>query len=155
MAKETFKIEWDGHEYEHKQRSEDWFWAVGVIAVSLTVVAIIFNDIIFGILILLSAFSLSLFINRPPETVHMILTEQGITRGSVKYPFSTLHSFWIDEQHPHQKILLRSQKLLMPYITIPLGGGNPERIQQALVRFIPEEFHTTSIAEKLLEYLGF
>jgi hypothetical protein len=155
MAKETFKIEWDGHEYEHKQRSEDWFWAVGVIAISLAIAAIIFSDIIFGILILLSAFSLCLFINRPPETVHVILNEQGITRGKVQYPFSTLHSFWIDEQHPHQKILLRSQKLLMPLITIPLGNADAERVQKTLVRFIPEEFHTTPVAEKLLEYLGF
>lgn len=155
MARETFKIEWNGHEYEHKQRSQDWFWAVGVVAVALAVAAIIFNDIIFGILILLSAFSLSLFINRPPETVHIVLDEQGITRGKVQYPFSTLHSFWIDENHPHQKILLRSQKLLMPLITIPLGGGDAERIQKTLSRFIPEEFHTTPLVEKILEYLGF
>jgi hypothetical protein len=155
MARDTFKIEWDGHEYEHKERSDDWYWAVGVIAVSCAVVAIIFSDIIFGILILLSAFSLSLFINRPPETVHIILDEKGITRGKVRYPFSTLHSFWIDEEHPHQKIFLRSQKLLMPLITIPLGSGDADRIQKTLLKFIPEEFHTMPIAEKVLEYLGF
>jgi len=155
MARDTFKIEWDGHEYEHKERSQDWYWAVGVVAVALAVAAIIFSDVIFGILILVATFSLSLFINRPPETVHIILDEKGITRGKVHYPFATLHSFWIDEQHPHQKILLRSQKLLMPLITIPLGGGDPERIQKTLLRFIPEEFHTTPLVEKLLEYLGF
>jgi hypothetical protein len=155
MARDTFKIEWDGYEYEHKQRSQDWFWAVGVIAVALAVAAVIFNDIIFGILILVSAFSLCLFINRPPEIVHVVLNETGIICGKVFYPFSTLHSFWIDEEHSHQKIFLRSQKLLMPLITVPLGNADAERIQKTLVRFIPEEFHTTPVAEKLLEYLGF
>jgi hypothetical protein len=155
MARDTFKIEWDGHEYEHKERSQDWFWAVGVVAVALAIVAIIFSDVIFAILILLSAFSLSLFINRPPETVHVVLNEKGITIGKVQYQFSTLHSFWIDEEHPHQKILLRSQKLLMPLITVPIGTGDIDRIQKTLVRFIPEEFHRTPVVEKLLEYLGF
>src|SRR3990167_9481497 len=102
MPQPSFKIEWDAHEYEHKERSSDWFWAVGIISVSVAIASVIFGNIIFGILVLISAFALSLFINRPPSTLHIIVDEKGVTRGKIRYPFSTLQSFWIDTEHPHK-----------------------------------------------------
>ncbi len=155
MAKQTFRIEWDAHEYEHKERSSDWFWAVGIIAVALAIATIIFGDVIFGILILISTCSLALFINRPPETIHVVVNEHGIARGSTLYPYSTLKSFFVDELHPHKKIILHSQKLLMPLIVIPLGDTDPERIHNLLLRVLPEEPLRLPLIETLLEYLGF
>ncbi|MBX4181620.1 hypothetical protein KW807_02035, partial [Candidatus Parcubacteria bacterium] len=114
MNKQSFKLEWDAHEYEHKERTQDWFWAVGILSVAIAVVSIILGNTIFGILVLISAFSLALFINRPPETLHVVVDEHGITRGKVHYPYETLESYWIDVEHPHNKILVKSQKLLMP-----------------------------------------
>src|SRR3989344_8453929 len=107
MPRPPFKIEWDAHEYEHKERSSDWFWAVGIVSVSLAVAAIILGNIILGILILISAFALSLFANRPPNILRIVVDEKGVTRGRVRYPYSALESFWIDTEHLHKKIILR------------------------------------------------
>src|SRR3989344_5061101 len=90
MPQPSFKIEWDAHEYEHKERSPDWFWAVGIISVSVAIASVIFGNIIFAILVIISAFSLSLFINRPPENAHMVIDERGITKNRTHYPYSTL-----------------------------------------------------------------
>ena len=157
MAKaSTLHIEWDAHEYEHKERTQDWFWAVGIITVSLSIVSIIFGNIIFGILILISAFSLSLFINRPPETIHSLIDDRGIVKGRVRYPYDTLDIFWVDEDHPHKKIILRSKKTLMPLIVIPIGNSiDPERLRDILAEYLPEERISLPLVEKLLEYLGF
>ncbi len=156
MAKDSFRIEWDAHEYEHKVRTEDWYWAVAIITGAIAIACIIFGNIIFGILIVISAFSLALFINRPPETIHIVIDEKGITRGKIRYPYSTLHSFWIDIEHPHNKILLRSQKTFMPLILIPLNPSiEPEKLQRTLLRYMPEEYYSLPLTEKLLEYLGF
>lgn len=155
MAKAPFKLEWDAHEYEHKVRSSDWFWAMGIITISAAVASIIFGNIIFAILILVAVFSLSLFINRPPESIHVVIDENGITRGHVRYPYKTLHSFWIDEDHPHRKIILRSHKLLMPLIIVPMADTDAEKLRHTLARYIPEEFQSLPFTEKLLEYLGF
>jgi len=152
----TFEIEWEAHEYEHKERDPDWFWAVGIITLSLVVASIIFGNIILGILILLSSFSLSLFINRHPETIHIVVDDLGVTKGQIRYPFETLHSFWIDIEHPHKKIILKSKKLLMPLIIIPLSSDiDPNRLEKTLLRFLPEEFARLPLAETVLEYLGF
>ena len=157
MARQqSFRIEWDAHEYEHKERSQDWFWAVGIVTFAVALVSVIFGNIIFAILILTAAFSLALFINRPPETLHVIIDEKGVTRGNVRYPYDSLISFWIDIEHPHKKILLRSNKLLMPLIVVPLGEEvDVEQLDETLSKFLKEEYHSLPFVEKVLEYLGF
>ena len=35
------KIVWEVMEYEHKDRAPDWYWAVGIIALSSAVIAIV------------------------------------------------------------------------------------------------------------------
>ena len=156
MPRQSFKFEWDAHEYEHKERSSDWFWAVGIVSFSLAIASIILGNIIFGLLILISAFALALFINRPPETTHVLVNEKGITRGKIFYPYSALESYWIDTEHPHKKIILRSKKLLMPLIIVPLGAdASLDELDDALVRSLSREYHSLPFVEKILEYLGF
>ena len=156
MPRANFQIEWEANEYEHKERSQDWYWAVGIIAISVAVASVIFGNIVFGILILVSAFALSLYVNRVPEKTKVIVNERGITKNKVLYPYGSLESFWIDIDHPHKKILLRSRKIFMPLIVIPLADEvDPYRLERTLTNFIPEEFHVLPLVERLLEYLGF
>ncbi|MDP2642101.1 MAG: hypothetical protein Q8P21_02325 [bacterium] len=156
MPRPNFKIEWDAHEYEHKERSPDWFWAVGIIAISIAIASVIFGNIIFGILVLIGAFALSLFANRPPGTIHIVVDERGVTRAKVRYPYDTLESFWIDTDHPHNKIIIRSKKMFMPLIIVPLGESvDVEELHENLSQFLAEEYHSLPLVEKMLEYLGF
>lgn len=156
MSQPSFKIEWDAHEYEHRERSADWFWVVGIISVSITVVSIILGNIILGILILIGAITLSIFAKRPPKTLHVIIDQKGIAREKTLYPYETLQSFWIDTEHPHKKIILKSKKLLMPLIIIPLeDNADLEEVREKLSLYITEEYHSLPFIELVLEYLGF
>ena len=156
MPQPSLRTEWNAHEYEHKQRSPDWFWAVGIVSISIAIAAVIFGNIIFGILVLISAFALSLFVNRPPNTLHIVIDGKGITKDKIRYPYSTLESFWIDTEHPHKKIILRSQKMFMPLIVIPLGDeADVEQLHENLSLFLSEELHRLPFVERILEYLGF
>jgi hypothetical protein len=155
VAKQTFKLEWDAHEYEHKERSSDWYWAVGIVAVSGAIASIIFGNVIFALLILLCVFSLTLHINNPPDVIQVMVNEYGITRDDTLYPYHSLHSFWVDEEHPHRKVILKSKKLLMPLIVIPLGEMDGDEVREILLKQLPEEFLSLPFLEKLLEYFGF
>ena len=156
MAQADLRLEWHAHEYEHKERTQDWFWAVGIITVSVAVASIIFGNIIFGIFIIIAAFTLSLYINRHPETINMKIDTKGIARNKIYYPFETLHSYCIDIEHPHKKILLRSKKMFMPLIIIPLGDEvDSEKVKKILGEYLPEEIHQLPFIESILEYLGF
>lgn len=149
-------MEWDAHEHEHKERSSDWFWAMGIITISVAVVSVIFGNIIFAIFLLTAVFALALFINKVPETVHVIVDERGITRDRIHYPYSTLMTFWIDAEHSHPKILLSSEKIFMPLIVVPLNLDiNLEQLAENLSEHLSEKYHTLPFVEKVIEYLGF
>ena len=156
MGKSSFALEWDAHEYEHKERNPDWFWAAGIITLGLALAAFIFGNIIFGILIIVAAFSLAIFINRPPENIHVVVDERGLARGKILYPFETLEAFWIDTEHPHKKILLKSKKVFMPLIIVPLNSeADTKLLRDHLSKELREEYYSLPLVEKILEYLGF
>jgi hypothetical protein len=149
-------IAWQAPEYEPRERSTDWFWAVGIISIGLAVASIIMGNLLFGILIILASFTLSMFAARPPEILDVVIDEMGIRVGDRLYPYKGLESFWI-ETEGDQKILVKSQKLLMPYIVVPIPDGelDIEAIHRLLSAHIPEAFHAESPLEKILERLGF
>jgi hypothetical protein len=148
-------LRWNTLEYEHQERGSDWFWAVGILTVAIAITSIIFNNILFAIVIILSGFTLTLFAARHPKDVEIIIDEQGVGMDSYFYPYHSLESFWVDEHSKQPKILLKSQKLIMPYIVIPIEEVNPEQVRETLSEYLPEVFHTESNLHKLFEYLGF
>jgi hypothetical protein len=151
-----FRMEWEAHEHEHKERSSDWFWAVGIVTISLAVVSVIFGNIIFAIFLLTAVFALALFINKVPENVHVVVDERGVTRDNLHYPYSTLRTFWIDPEHAHPKILLSSEKIFMPLIVVPLDTSiNLEQLAENLSNHLAEKYHSLPFVEKVIEYLGF
>lgn len=149
-------MEWDAHEHEHKERSSDWFWAMGIVTISLAVVSVIFGNIIFAIFLLTAVFALALFINKVPDTVHVVVDERGVTKDKLHYPYSTLRTFWIDPEHSHPKILFSSEKIFMPLIVVPLDTSvNLEQLADNLSQHLSEKYHSLPFVEKMIEYLGF
>ena len=63
------QLEWRAFEHEHIHKSSDWFWALGIIAIAGAVTAIIFNNILFAIIILVGAFTLSVHAVKKPNLV--------------------------------------------------------------------------------------
>lgn len=148
-------LHWQAYEYEHIERSPDWFWAVGIISVAIAITAIIFNNVLFAILVLLAAFTLSLYASREPELMDIVLDEKGVHIDKYFYPYAHLESFWIDESGKASKILLKSQKLIMPYIVVPIDEIDPEKVRTFLRFELPEVPHSEPALQKMLEYLGF
>ncbi len=155
--KKIAPLHFQTYEYEPKERSVDWFWAVGIIAAAVAVTAIIFNNVLFGIVAILSGFALSLYAARPPEIVDVMIDEVGVRIHDKLYPYRSLESYWIEEHQRIPKLLIKSQKLLMPYIVVALNEEEAEahEIDEYLSRHLPEVFHTESVFEKILERLGF
>lgn len=155
--KKSNPLHWEAFEYEMRERSSDWFWAVGIITVAVAVTAIIFNNVLFAVVILLGGFVLSMYAAKPPRKIDVVIDEIGIRVDRHFFPFRSLESFWIDEHHHVPKMLVKSQRLIMPYISIPLDLDEVEAddVRRYTSRFIPEIFHGESIFEKILERLGF
>ncbi len=149
------KITWQAHEYIYTEKNTDWYWIVAIVTLSISIISILLSNIIFAILIIISAGTLTLFSSRKPELIHIEINQKSIIIGSIKYPFENLDSFWVEKNIGHERVILKSKKILMPFISVLIQGVSPEEVQKILLHHLPEEEQTESLLEKFLIYLGF
>ncbi len=151
------KLEWEALEYPYREKTPDWFWALGIIATAATVTAVIFGNILFAVLIVIGSFTLAMYAARAPRRLTFRITDRGVTVGPELHPYSTLHCFWVEDREgtEHDRILLKSNKFFSPQISIPLGGTNPETARSLLLRYLKEEEHKEGFSSKVLELFGY
>jgi hypothetical protein len=149
-------ISWQALEYKHKEKTNDWYWAVIIIAISIAITAFILGNGLFGILIIIGTATLIMFSTRGPEVINIKIDQRGLVVGKDLYPFATLEEFWVDitDDHNH-KILLKSKKTLMPLITIPLEEHHHLDVRELLLHYLPEKEMHEPLSHKIMERLGF
>lgn len=149
-------IRFKAHEYKHRPKRPDWFWALGIIAVAGAATALILGNVLFSLLILIGAFVVGLFAHRNPREFEFEINEKGVAVGKQLYPYQTLESFWISLTNPDEPLLiLQSKRLLMPYITVPLSNTDPQALRNLLIKYLKEEEHADSLSEQIAEWFGF
>ncbi len=148
-------ISWRAPEYIHTEKTSDWYWIVGIVTLSLAIIAVIFNDVIFAILIVVAVATLALYSSRPPKLLEIELTTTGIHDGDTYYPYDDLDSYWIETREVYPKIILKSKKKLMLFIVILIEDVHPLDVDDFLAQYLPKEEHREPLLEKVFLWLGF
>jgi hypothetical protein len=148
-------LHWKTIEYFHTEKGSDWFWALGIVSVSIAVIALILGNILFAVLILLAAFVLGMYATRKPHVVDVQIDRRGVTVGEYRYPYTSLESFGIVHYPDHSKLLIKSKKTFMPYITVIMLDIDPDEVAHYLEEYLPEDEHYESFSERFMEFLGF
>jgi hypothetical protein len=149
------KIEWTALEYEEKERSKDWFWALGIIVVTAGAAAIIFGNYFFAALIVLSGVMLGFFAIKKPGTVAYELNDKGLKAGTRLFPYENIKSFWLQKEI-RPTLFIKSERFFMPIIPIPIDDSMTEHVRDLfLSKNIPEEEMREHISDKIMEGLGF
>ncbi len=150
-------LSWRGHEYLHVEKSPDWYWALGLIAIAGAIAALIFNNVLFAVLILFGAFALALFASREPKEVRFALTQRGVRIDDTLHPYQSLASFAIDEITPQHvpKLILEAKSYLTPTLIIPLEHVDADHVHDYLLDYLPEEQHLEPLSHRIMEWLGF
>lgn len=148
-------VEWEALEYEPREKSSNWYWIVGFLAFALVIGAIVVKNFLLAILIALGYFTVILYARRPPRTIRIAVSRRGIQIHKNLFPFQTLRSFWLHEEETgERRIIVQSEKLLMPHIHLPLADDlDHEALRVFLLDFLPEEPHRPTIIDLLAEYL--
>lgn len=151
------KIAWSAKEYEYRKRSPDWFWAVGLVGLALAVVAIVLNNVLLGVLIAISTFALIISAVKKPEVVDFEINKRGVSVGGKLYLYDSLESFYVIQEAENPKLLLKSEKVMMPLITIPISGVGVklQEIVDYLGNHLAEEEMHEPISQKIAGLLGF
>lgn len=155
------KLEWSALEYEEKERSPDWFWALGIIVVTSSIAAIIFGNYFFAVLLILSGVLLGFFAIKKPETVHYELNNRGLKIRTRIYPYENIKSFWVqidpkEETGLKPTLFIKSERMFIPIISIPIPYDRAEDIHSTMfAKNITEEEMKEHASSKIMESLGF
>ncbi|MCC2630363.1 MAG: protein of unknown function with transrane region [Candidatus Paceibacter sp.] len=148
---------WEAPEYHHTHKTTDWYWGLAIITITVVIISILLGDVLFALFLLLASFTMSIFAHRLPRTVKIEMNTRGIKLDRIMYFYKDIESFWIelDENIYHPKIILKSKRLFMPLIAVPLGDMNPDDVGDFLAQFLKEEEIKEPILQRLLEDVGF
>jgi hypothetical protein len=147
---------WQTAEYVHTEKSNDWYWTVGIITAALVIVSIIFGNPLFAIVLAIGTFTLTIFASRHPNTISVQIDEKGLAIDKTLYPFPTLDSFYLDENHYHgPRLILKSKKVVMPLVSVPVKYHDLNELRAFLISHLKEQVFNQSVMQTLLERLGF
>jgi hypothetical protein len=149
-------VSWEAPEHYHIPKGADWFFALAIITVALVVAVIFFGNLLFAILCGLGGGVLAVAANMRPKIITFSVSVRGIRIDEALYPFTTLRSWHIDEDHPRgPQLLVLSKKYFMPLIVLPIPEEYIDDIEDIIAERLKEEFIEESFFNKLLEFLGF
>ncbi len=159
------KLSWSALEYEEKERSRDWFWALGIIVIAGALAAIIYGNYFFAVLIMLSGILLGFFATKKPEEINYELNDRGLRIRSRIYPYENIKSFWIQTSFspkaPEGTVLkptlfIKSERVFMPIISVPIHDDWAQEIYDIISsQNITEEEMVEHPSEKIMDFLGF
>lgn len=146
---------WETPEYMHTEKGADWYWIVGIISITISILSVVLGNILFAVLIIVGSFTLCLYASRPPELIPIKINQKGIRIKDLFYPYNSLESFWVEEEELHPRIIIKSQKTFSPHIVVLIHEIDPDDIRDMLLQYLPEEKQSEPFLEKLFIYFGF
>ncbi len=155
-------LTWSALEYEEKDRSNDWFWALGIIVFTASAAAIIYENYFFAALIIISGALLGFLATKKPELVYYELNQKGFLVHNNLYPYERIKAFWVQREAFDGKeylkplLFVKSERIFMPIILSPIDNEMAEDLRDFLLdKNVPEEEMKETFSERIMEALGF
>lgn len=151
-------IEWEGKEYEHRPKSADWYWALGIIAVASVIAAILFRNYLFALLLAIATAVIALHSVKRPATHTFRLHENGLSIGEEFHPFERMTSFSVLEDIEGvlpPMLSIKTDHWLASHLEIPLENVDADAVYAHLLESVHENEHHPTFAHAIAKMLGF
>ncbi len=148
-------MEWSTTTHEHYERSTDWYWGLGIIALVGSGAAIFFGNFLFAVIILIGTFSVGFLAARGPREHTMRIDDRGISVDGTRYPYSAVHSFFVEHDMENPRLFMTMRGALSPHFSLVLDSaqqGNDVRAH--LKQHIEEVEQGPHAGEHLARILG-
>ncbi|MFZ5559222.1 MAG: hypothetical protein ACOZAL_00270 [Patescibacteria group bacterium] len=153
---ELQEFNWETPEFEKKEKTKSWFIVPAFLTIVFGIIALISDNILFLIFIILAFGVFYIYANKEPRIINFKINEKGVEIDGRLHDFDSLRSFWLFYNPPEEKeISFRSKKTFFPYLRIPLADQNPNEVRKFLLRFLPEKHHRESIIDIWMRRVGF
>jgi len=148
-------ISWRVQTHEHIERSPDWYWALGILAVGGAAVSIYFGNILFALILLVGAASIGVLVARGPREHTVSLDKRGITMDGTLYPYQSVQTFWVEQHVEMPRLYLTTSSLLHPHIIVPLDSAlHGIDVRSHLLQYAEEEERQPRFSEEVAEIFG-
>ncbi|MDO8552527.1 MAG: hypothetical protein Q7S01_03270 [bacterium] len=149
-------LRWNAYEHEYIERGSDWFWALGIVAVSAALTSILFSNVLFAIVLIVAAFTIGLLARTPPRLIEFELSDRGIRVGGQLHRYDHIIAFWVEDEHEHipPLLLIDTTKFLSPNLIIPLEDIDPQAVREFLQERAEERPMKEPVSHKILEFFG-
>ena len=153
MGEQT--ISWHVQTHAHYERSADWYWALGILAVGGAAVSIYFSNILFALILLVGAGSIGALVARGPREHTVALDKRGISMDGTLYPYQSIKSFWVEPHTETPRLFLTTGSLLHPHIIVPLdSAAHGAEVRSHLLQFAEEIERLPRLSEEVAEIFG-
>jgi hypothetical protein len=162
-------IRWYVLTHEHRDRSVDWYWALGFIALVAIGISIYFSNILFALILVIGALSIGALVARGPREHEVHVHGRGISVDGTLYPYKSLQSFWVavdepyvfeeDEEEfeyePRANLLLTTGSYIHPRFSLPLPDlDHAQEVRDYLAEYMAEEEQQPHLGEHVANLLG-
>lgn len=154
----TIIAEWQGREYDHNPKSDDWYWALGIIATAGIIAAILFGNYLIAVLVVIAATTLALHSAKHPPLHHFRLVEKGIMIGDDLHNFERMISFSVLEDIEGKLpplLSIKTESWLSPHLVIPLEGVDADMVYIHFLQNVDEREHHHTFSDLVAALLGF
>jgi len=143
-------LEWQSLEHNFNRKSNDWYWILGIITLGASVLSFYFNDFLFGAFIIIAGITIGTLSYKDTGTITVKITPKGIVSGRLLYPWMSIRSFWIEDDHMHgPRILFHPSSSFTPLIVVPINEEiDLNDVRDVLLEFLEEEFLEESFLHK-------
>lgn len=153
---EVRSVSWEAPEHNHIEKTQDWYWILGIVGIAGSVASIIFGNVLFGVVILLGTVTMVIVSHQKPRIIGFEVSSRGVRIENDLYPYPSLESFFIDEENPMgPQLIVRPKKLFMPFLILPIPEEYTDDIEDLLAPRLKEEHLEEPFSHKLMEFLGF
>ncbi len=132
--------QWTIKEYDRHERGRRWYTTMGILGALLVTYAVVSENYLFALIIVLFGIILYLHDVQEPLNVIFTITDTGIVLGRKYYRYSELANFWILYNPPEVKIIYFTLNNIIKHrLQIPLLDYDPRPIREALGAYLIED----------------
>ncbi len=148
-------INWTLPEYEHREKTNDWYWALGVVVVCGSIASVMYENYLFAALLVIGGIMMGYFASQTPEMIDYEVNNKGFKLKDHTYPYKKIKSFFVGGEK-NLYLFIKIDRIFLPVIYVPIEKHLAEMIREKfLSQNVVEEEMKEHPSEKMMEMIGF
>ncbi len=148
-------MSWSVVTHLHRERSTDWYWGLGALAVAGAGFAIFIGNFLFAVIIIIAAASIGMLAARGPREHAIRIDDRGISIDGTRYTYSAVHSFWVEHDAQFPALFITLRGIIAPHVSLLLDSAEQgEAVRAHLLNHVREEEQGPHLGESLAALVG-